>query len=545
MAHIKKKFTFDNPEDSYWNESGSNSSSLFDDLPSKQWAARAAVDNLFEVREVFSAKIPQLPNNSPTTANSIGATVLKKEARREEAVDDFINHKTANFKIETESSPLHAGGPSAASVVSECSVSSLPSDANRLDLDYSRLKAEHHNSVLDSVSKSLRNFFLTAHRLQKRTAFSRDCPNSSAAASKAVRHDRYRAPDVREAVRRLLKGDPVSLEWYRSKEEKAQLLDAAIDIVDSNVILAVVLFLKNTLMDSLFRDLLLRRSQAAEEYIAYLKVTRDHEELTTTLFALGRNADAAMVEFSAALRHQVPDQKVKLVLAWHFDREVFVSLRKYRHFQVQALKKCARSGFSDPQLAAEAAVVNDYVSLLERQMPINVGKSVIATYYYCCLYHYDVPVHSLANPVGIRESFRITDKEAVWTSVSALAKQSRWPDVERVLQPKTLLGALQSRATLNSPKLSCPFSWQNLFHILYINSAAPPKDLSCRILRAVSDADQRLKLAEKYDVCEIVIECLVAQRDRLRLSKYANKLTPNTPDAYKAMAALNNTVSRR
>lgn len=456
---------------------------------------------------MFSAKIPQLPNNSPTTANSIGATVLKKEARREEAVDDFINHKTANFKIETESSPLHAGGPSAASVVSECSVSSLPSDANRLDLDYSRLKAEHR-------------------KLQRHL--------------EAVRHDRYRAPDVREAVRRLLKGDPVSLEWYRSKEEKAQLLDAAIDIVDSNVILAVVLFLKNTLMDSLFRDLLLRRSQAAEEYIAYLKVTRDHEELTTTLFALGRNADAAMVEFSAALRHQVPDQKV------------------------QALKKCARSGFSDPQLAAEAAVVNDYVSLLERQMPINVaddqsknaiftafpknaslvGKSVIATYYYCCLYHYDVPVHSLANPVGIRESFRITDKEAVWTSVSALAKQSRWPDVERVLQPKTLLGALQSRATLNSPKLSCPFSWQNLFHILYINSAAPPKDLSCRILRAVSDADQRLKLAEKYDVCEIVIECLVAQRDRLRLSKYANKLTPNTPDAYKAMAALNNTGTK-
>lgn len=27
--------------------------------------------------------------------------------------------------------------------------------------------------------------------------------------------------------------------------------------------------------------------------------------------ALGRNADAAMVEFSAALRHQVPDQKVR------------------------------------------------------------------------------------------------------------------------------------------------------------------------------------------------------------------------------------------
>ncbi|KAJ1366766.1 hypothetical protein KIN20_027522 [Parelaphostrongylus tenuis] len=499
MAHIKKKFTFDHPEDSYWNESGSNSSSLFDDLPSKQWAARAAVDSLFDQRELLSTKVPQ-PSSPIPLVNSTGETVQKREA-----FDEFIKQRTTNFKVET--SPLHEGGPSAASVVSECSVSSLPSDANRLDLDYSRLKAEHR-------------------KLQRHL--------------EAARYDRYRAPDVKEAVRRLLKGDPVSLEWYRSKEEKLQLLDAAIDIVDGNVILTVVLYLKNTLMDSLFRDILLRKPQAAEEYISYLKLTRDYDELTTTLFALGRNADAAMVEFSAALRHQVHEQKI------------------------QALRKCVRSGFSDPFLATEAAVVNDYVNLLERQIPINVaddqiksatfsafpknaslvGQSVIATYYYCCLYHYDDPAHSLANPSNIRDAFRLTEKEAVWTSVSALARQSRWPDVERVLQPKSFLGSLHSRAALNSPKLLCPFSWQNLFHILYLNSTAPPKDLLCRILRAVSDADQRLKLAEKYDVCEIVIECLVAQKDRLRLSKYANKLPLNTPDAYKALAALNNTSTK-
>ncbi|WKX98132.1 hypothetical protein Q1695_013654 [Nippostrongylus brasiliensis] len=402
---------------------------------------------------------------------------------------------------------MHAGGPSAASVMSECSISSLPSDAHRLDLDYSRLKAEHR-------------------KLQRHL--------------EAIRYDRYRAPDVKEAVRRLLKGDPVSLEWYRTKLEKIQLLDAAVDVVDGNVILAVVLFLKNSLMDSLFRDILLMRPRAAEEYLTYLKTTRDHDELANTLFALGRNADAAMVEYSAALRHQVADQKV------------------------HALNKCVRSGFSDPLLVQESAIVRDYICLLERQIPINVmddqgkgavftaypknaslvGQPVIATYYYCCLYHYDDPVHSLANPHGIRESFRISDKEAVWISVSALAKQSRWPDVERVLQPKTLLGALQSRATLNSPKLSCPFTWQNLFQILYGNTTVPPKDLSCRILRSVVDAEQRLKLAEKYDVAEIVVECLVGQKDRIRLSRYASKLAPHTPDAYKALAALNNTGTK-
>lgn len=33
---LRRKFTFELPEDSYWNESDSNSSGLFDDLQSKQ-----------------------------------------------------------------------------------------------------------------------------------------------------------------------------------------------------------------------------------------------------------------------------------------------------------------------------------------------------------------------------------------------------------------------------------------------------------------------------------------------------------------------------
>ncbi|VDL76168.1 unnamed protein product [Nippostrongylus brasiliensis] len=251
MAQIKKKFIFDNPEDSYWNESGSNSSSLFDDLPSKQ----------------------------------------------------------------VDSSPMHAGGPSAASVMSECSISSLPSDAHRLDLDYSRLKAEHRKLQRHLEETEIPEAFplfkkketVLVHLLEQ---LQPQLCKSETNHHQAIRYDRYRAPDVKEAVRRLLKGDPVSLEWYRTKLEKIQLLDAAVDVVDGNVILAVVLFLKNSLMDSLFRDILLMRPRAAEEYLTYLKTTRDHDELANTLFALGRNADAAMVEYSAALRHQVADQKV-------------------------------------------------------------------------------------------------------------------------------------------------------------------------------------------------------------------------------------------
>uniref|UniRef100_A0A1I7XMD6 Vps16_C domain-containing protein n=1 Tax=Heterorhabditis bacteriophora TaxID=37862 RepID=A0A1I7XMD6_HETBA len=477
MALHKKKFTFDDPEDSYWNESGSNSSSLFDDLPSKQWAARTAMDNLFD-QNLTENGITKTVN---LAASGDAAIKLTNEPTqlREKIMDEFISKKNTSYKMDNVASPHRmATGPSAPSIVSECSASSLPSDANRLDLDYSRLRAEHR-------------------KLQRHL--------------ETVRHDRFRALDVKEAVRHMLKGDPVSLDLYRSKKDKMQLLDAAIDIVDGNVIQTVVLFLKRTLADSIFRDILLRKREAAEEYIAYLKQTKDYEELTTTLFALGRNADAAMIEFSAAIRHQVIDQKI------------------------QALKKCSHSGFSDPQLSTENSLVNDYINLLERQIPIDnaddqsradifkqlpknarlVGQSAIATFYYCCLYHYDSQTNSLACPGRMREVLRLSEKEFVWISVSALVRLSRWPDIERVLQPKSILGALQSRGILNS-KLSCPFSWQNLFYIMHSNAVQPPKD--------------------------IVIECLVAQRDRLKLLAYSSKLVPHTPEAYKSLSALSNTV---
>lgn len=57
------------------------------------------------------------------------------------------------------------------------------------------------------------------------------------------------------------------------------------------------------------------------------------------------------------------------------------------------------------------------------------------------------------------------------------------------------------------------------------------------------DAGERRELAEQYpEANEIVVECLVAQRDRQGLSAFLTKLTPHTAEAYKALNALNNTV---
>ncbi|KAF8384210.1 spe-39 [Pristionchus pacificus] len=565
---MHKKFTFDDPEDSYWNENGQKSNNFFDDVGSRQVAARAAMANLFDADSPFAAgRVPpkqpgkgplggqerggrgdgpaSVSNTSPYGGGSSGKTdsfntstrrlsfdqqmtpTIMKQAVEQigstSMTDEMVTSTTTEIGEKIGGAVI--GGDtvfsgfatavlpvrmSTASLVSECSASSLPSEANKLDLDYNRLRAEHR-------------------KLQKHL--------------ETVRNDRFRALDVSDAVRRMLTGETVSLDLYKSKEDKMKLLDAAIAIVDHHVILAVLYFLKSTLMETFFRDILLRKSEAAEVYIEHLKTTRDIPELTTTLFALGRNCEAAMIELAGACK----------------TRDVTS--------RIAAVKRCLTSSFSDPTLSTEAALVSDHINMMERQLEIEdadkkaapshalmkqfppraglAGQSTIATLYYSCLYHFDLPHTNCASPQSLSSLLRISEKEFVWTAVSALVRQSRWPDIERVLQNKGVVQTSYARGLLNragiSTKLSCPFSWRNLFRVLHSNGIQPPKDFLARVLRSVTDDEERLKLAHKAHVTEIVIESLVSTREREKLAAYAATLTQGSPDAFKALQALNNT----
>ncbi|GMS80031.1 hypothetical protein PENTCL1PPCAC_2206 [Pristionchus entomophagus] len=565
---MHKKFTFDDPEDSYWNENGQKSNNFFDDVGSRQVAARAAMANLFDADSPFAAgrgppkeqgKGPMdgkerggrgdgptsVSMSSPEGGGSSGKTDTFNTSSRRLSIDpqmtptvmkvaveqigsisltdEMVTSTTTEIGERKEGGMMGGGGEtggmttgvlpvrmSTASLVSEYSASSLPSEANKLDLDYNRLRAEHKK--------------LAEHL-------------------KTVRNDRFRALEVNEAVRRMLTGETVSLDLYKSKEDKMKLLDAAIAIVDHHVILAVLYFLKSTLIETFFRDILLRKSEAAEVYIEHLKTTRDIHELTTTLFALGRNSEAAMIEFAGVCKTR--DVKTR----------------------VGAVKRCLTSSFSDPTLSTEAALVSDHINMMERQLEIEdvdkkaapshtlmkqfppsaglAGQSTMATLYYSCLYHFDLPSTNCTSPQALSNLLRISEKEFVWTAVSALVRQSRWPDIERVLQNKGVVHTSYARGLLNragiNTKLSCPFSWRNLFRVLHSNGVQPPKDFLARVLRSVTDDEERLKLAHKAHVTEIVIDSLVSSREREKLAAYAATLTPASPDAFKALQALNNT----
>ncbi|CAI5451973.1 unnamed protein product [Caenorhabditis angaria] len=497
---LRRKFTFDNPEDSYWNESDSNSSSLFDDLQSKQLQARAAVDNLFGGDETPKPKNPSpLP---PQTSEKVRLTNASPKASGK-LVDDFLSMKfVEKVKVAAPAAPP--------SVVSEASASSLPSEAQRLDLDYSRLKAEHR-------------------KLQQHL--------------ETVRHDRFRPLNVEKAIERMIEGNEVSLDNYRSYNEKHQLIESASNVHDNNILFKVVIFLEKSLKEPLFFKLMATRKEACRVYVNYLQILKEWDKMKHFLRGIGRYQHAAIVEFEATRKYRRnPDKRVPLLRTMLHGSFSIPEMK----FEAKQIENLMRNYEIQLQIEKYSNPKSEVFSKFPKQSSL-LGLPALSTLYYSALYHYDDPQTSPTSINFIRQSIRFNDRLAIQTIVSSLVRQSRWPDVDKLLQVKPLAVTLNAAKNVFkgkkvTSKWNVAINNHNLLTIIKRSHAEPPPDFIFRILRGEGDSQERLRLALLFDVPEMVIECMTQKGDRTALASYAKSLRPNSVESFKAIAALNNTA---
>ncbi|CAD5223721.1 unnamed protein product [Bursaphelenchus okinawaensis] len=496
---LHRKFTFDDPEDSYWNDNDSQNS-FFEDHRNAS-VARQVLDDLYEADfDIPEEEAPDVEDNA-----SNGITIKQNE----EVFDDIpkINFnerlqkpQLAGKPVNESPRPRRALGSS--SMISDCSFTSFSSDAT-VHLDYSRLKSEHH-------------------KLQKYLD--------------KVRAERFEPPSVETTIKRLKRCDPVALDFYKSKQDKVELLDEAINSRDNDVILTVVLFLKKTLIVSIFREILIFKPEAAEVYITYLRESNDTNELIDTLFSLGRSDEAAMVEFSCAIK------------------------KCHTTSKINSLKKCLISGFSDPTLNSEAKFVDEYIRLIERQVPIDaadeeesksgsneifkqypkkatlIGQPLLTTLYYCCLYHYNLPINVYASPLSFKATFNINEKAYFWMAASALSRKKQFTELEKLLICKKMIVA---------QKLVCPFPW-TVFFQLVVKYGPPSKEILSKWLNAVGDVDERLNISEQFGdlTAAVQIDAIISLKDKQKLVNLMNKLNPKSVEYNKAQLILANTANK-
>uniref|UniRef100_A0A7N6AXE9 Spermatogenesis-defective protein 39 homolog n=1 Tax=Anabas testudineus TaxID=64144 RepID=A0A7N6AXE9_ANATE len=322
----------------------------------------------------------------------------------------------------------------------------------------------------------------------------------------------------------------VSLEKFRSLQDKMCLLDVSVSAHDGNVITAVLIYLKRTLSkDVLFRELESRQT-ALRHFIHYLTETRDQRLLLELLRALGRTEDMALLQYKEHLR--IADEN------------------KRRDF----LKSCLSLPFS----AEDSGHVQDHYTLLERQIIIEAtdrqaergGKveifqkfprrasilnmPLVTTLYYCCFYHYTESEGTYSSPLNIRQTFKISKKQYFVTALAARAKLKAWSDVDALFTSRNWLGFTRKKS---------PLSFQRVVDILQKNSA--PTQVLQEYVALVDDSDLRISLAQKLKCHDIVINMYRDLKDRQLLLGYLKKMERGSVEERKINELLNNSVRKK
>lgn len=332
--------------------------------------------------------------------------------------------------------------------------------------------------------------------------------------------ERWSRPLVTDTVKRIRDGEiHTGLFMYRTREDKLEIMDKAIESNDGNTITAVVLFLRQTLSDEVFQEVLETRPIAVNHYISHLRTEGSYPELVSFLKAMQMNEEAAMVMYKQAVCNK--DLAVK------FD----------------SLKRCLREYKSHcPNMSSETWLVEQQLALLEWQnavdsmdsknatdtrysifqevpRPLNlVTSSVIASAYYSCLYHYNNKETDFASPLHFRKKHALTEKQFLWPALAARARVKAWADVEDLLTTKGTM--------FTGKKIKNVVSLDKVAELLFKFGA--PEDEIKKCLLAMNNNEKCLQLSQKFNCYRTFVETCVAMKDRRELENFARKFPSNS-----------------
>ncbi|XP_031572188.1 spermatogenesis-defective protein 39 homolog isoform X2 [Actinia tenebrosa] len=332
----------------------------------------------------------------------------------------------------------------------------------------------------------------------------------------AAKQSRLKPLPVTESVTRIIRGQPYSLELHKSLKDKVNLLDCAIKMHDGNAIIAVILFLKKTVKKEIFCNQLIRQPKALHHYCKFLRQNSDLEELVQLYRRLGKHEDAIMVKFNNAVKMHNPSNRLftlKEILkndvpAYPISADCVTTIQEY----IKLLNMQIDLEASDTRAEQEGS--NITMTTIPRQATLPL-LPVITTLYYCCIYHYGQPESTISSPLYLRNTFKLSEKQFEWTALAACAKTRRWKDIDDLLKGKGWFGTSKLRSLIGFGKVVT---------LLYHNKT--PEEILSKYLRLIDDLNNRLSLAVKFKCHDVVIETLVAMKDRQKLNKYREQM-PN------------------
>jgi len=324
---------------------------------------------------------------------------------------------------------------------------------------------------------------------------------------------RFQPDPTIETVRNIILGRLHSLEMYKSLKKKEDLLDCALELGDGDAILAITLMIQRTLKRAKFIGLIGARPVAAEHLVNYLITRHELAKVADLLVALGRFHDSGIV----AYRQAIHSQSIEL--------------------RVRNLKQLLHAGMSGHE---DAPLVVEQINLLERVSPILVSEtqfpdrpsstlssSVLKALFYLTQYHYTAPDNLLHSPTALTKMHRLTRTQTVWVTVRGRATVLAWDDCVCLLVGKGWMGGVKAKVGINMAEMAT-----------VLHDAKCPVETLSLVLQAVDSPATRLELASKLGVNSVVVDILLAQKDKSGLIRFRDSLTQSSRDWFYAENAL-------
>lgn len=323
-----------------------------------------------------------------------------------------------------------------------------------------------------------------------------------------LQDNRFSPSPPQQTVEDIILGRPYSLSGYVSLKDKVELLDSALDLGDGGAILEITLMLQTTLKSTKFMEILELRPTAADQLVAHLVTRHEHSKLTELLSALGRRQEASVVAFKQATASSTLETKVKKL------KDVLhVHSHNAEHF-IEQINLWERLS---PVIASDTTGTSGGLAT----------ASVLRALLYLCTHHWGAGENLLHSPAGIRRTHKLTDKQYTWVALRARATVGAWSDCESVVVGKGWLGGKKVKGSVSAPAV-----------VTALHQAGAPPETLAAFLPLVDGLEERISLARKVGVAAVVVDVLVAMKDRQGLVQFQDSLVPSSRDWFYAENAL-------
>jgi len=317
-----------------------------------------------------------------------------------------------------------------------------------------------------------------------------------------------------QTVRDMVVGRPHSLHGYTSLQDKEALLDAALELGDGDAILSVTMMLRNTLKRSKFHSIMAARQEAADVLVAHLVTRLELGPAVEVLQALDRQHEAGVAAYrqhsgAAALEVRVRQLK-QLLGGWrgHLDSDVVL----------EQINLCERLA---PVISAEVAEPGRAAGGL-------TNASVLRTLHYLATHHYSAGENLLHSPLALSKMHRLTDRQFTSVCLRARAAAAAWADCEALVVGKGWLGGRKAKGGVRPAEV-----------VALLAAAGAPAETLGVVLQLV-EGEERLVLGRKVGAAGVVVDGLLANKDRLALLAYQATMAPTSRDWLYADNALKN-----